>query len=180
MTHIEFLSQRQSTPFLTDPAPNAKHVEQILAAGMRVPDHGCLQPWHFTVISGHGLQKLSELFVSSSNPVTANLEKIAKMPFRAPMIIAVSTAFCTHEKVPAQEQLIAAGCSVHAMQMAAVALGYGAMWRTGALAYNQKVKQGLGVSEENELVGFLYIGTPGKAQRLKASKEFVDKVSYWQ
>lgn len=180
MTNIEFLVQRQSTPFLTEPAPNAQHVEQILAAGMRVPDHGCLQPWHFAVISGNGLQKLSELFVNSSNPETANLEKIAKMSFRAPMIIAVSTVFCAHEKVPAQEQLIAAGCSVHAMQMAAVALGYGAMWRTGELAYNQKVKQGMGVSEENELVGFLYIGTLGKEPRLKASKSFADKVSYWQ
>jgi len=180
MTNIEFLSQRQSTPFLTDPKPSAKHVEQILAAGMRVPDHGCLQPWHFTVISDEGLQKLSDLFVQSSDSTTANLDKIAKMPFRAPMIIVVSTELCAHAKVPSQEQLIAAGCCVHTMQMAAIALGYGAMWRTGALAYNQKVKQGLGISEENELVGFLYIGTPGKAQRLKASKSFATKVSYWQ
>ncbi len=179
MTNIEFLLQRQSTPLLTEPAPSVQHLEKILAAGMRVPDHGCLQPWHFRVISGNGLQRLSELFVNSSNSATANLEKIAKMPFRAPMIIVVSTAFCDHEKVPVQEQLIAAGCSAHAMQMAAVALGYGAMWRTGDLAYNNQVKQGLEVSEENELVGFLYIGTPSKAQRLKVSKDFVDKVSYW-
>lgn len=179
MTSIDLLLQRQSTPLLTTPAPNQLDLEKILAAGMRVPDHACLQPWHFTVVAGDGLQRLSDLLVQSSDK-SANLTKIAKMPFRAPMIIVVSTEFVHHDKVPKQEQLITAGCSAHAMQMAAVALGYGAMWRTGELAYNGKVKQGLAVKEQDEIVGFLYIGTPCKEQGLKTSKSFESKVSYWQ
>ncbi|WP_114326077.1 NAD(P)H nitroreductase [Candidatus Colwellia aromaticivorans] len=178
MTSIELLLQRQSTPILTTPAPNHHDLEKILAAGMRVPDHACLQPWHFTVVTGDGLQRLSNLLVQSSDG--ANLTKIAKMPFRAPMIIVVSTEFVQHEKVPNQEQLIAAGCGAHAIQMAAVALGYGAMWRTGNLAYNTKVKQGLDVKNNNEIVGFLYIGTACKEQGLKATKSFENKVSYWK
>ena len=180
MTAIELLLQRQSTPLLTAPTPSKELLEQILSAGMRVPDHAGLQPWHFTVITGEGLQRLSELWVSSSNEQTANLEKIAKMPFRAPMIIVISTQFVSHEKVPKQEQLISAACSAHAMQMAAYALGFGAMWRTGELAYNEKVKQGLSIDEQDEIVGFLYIGTPCKAQALKAAKCFENKVSYWK
>lgn len=180
MTSIELLLQRQSTPSLTTPAPNNIHLKQILAAGMRVPDHACLQPWHFTVVSDDGLQRLSDLLVQSSNSQNPNLAKIAKMPFRAPMIIVVSTEFVPHEKVPNQEQLITAGCGAHAMQMAAVALGYGAMWRTGSLAYNAKVKKGLAVKEHDEIIGFLYIGTPCKEQGVKASKCFEHKVSYWK
>ncbi|MBL4765636.1 MAG: NAD(P)H nitroreductase [Colwellia sp.] len=180
MTSIKLLLQRQSTPLLTTPAPNHHHLEQILAAGMRVPDHACLQPWHFTVVTDNGLQRLSDLLVQSSDSESANLTKIAKMPFRAPMIIVVSTEFVHHEKVPKQEQLITAGCGAHAMQMAAVALGYGAMWRTGELAYNAKVKQGLAIKEQDEIVGFLYIGTPGKEQVLKTPKSFENKVNYWQ
>jgi len=179
MTSIELLLQRQSTPLLTSPAPNHHDLEQILAAGMRVPDHACLQPWHFTAITGNGLQRLSDLFVQSSDS-QGNLTKIAKMPLRAPMIIVVSTEFVQHEKVPTQEQIIAAGCSAHAMQMAAVALGYGAMWRTGDLAYNPLVKQGLAVKKIDEIVGFLYIGTPCKEQVLKGAKPFDNKVTYWK
>lgn len=178
MTNIDFLLQRQSNPLLREPAPTSQHIEQIIAAGVRVPDHACLQPWHFTVISGNGLQRLSDLFVNSSSS-TANVEKIAKMPFRAPLIIVISTDFVSHDKVPSQEQLITAGCSAHAMQMAAVSLGYGAMWRTGDLAYNCKVKEGLGISNKDEIVGFLYIGTASKDQTLKASKSFESKVSFW-
>ena len=180
MTAIELLLKRQSNPLLTAPAPSEEILKQILSAGMRVPDHAGLQPWHFTVITEEGLQRFSELLVSSSNEQTANLDKIAKMPFRAPMIIVISTQFVEHEKVPKQEQLITAGCSAHAMQMAAYSLGYGAMWRTGGLASNEKVKQGLEISEQNKLVGFLYIGTPCKEQPLKATKPFDSKVSYWK
>jgi len=180
MSNIDFLLQRQSNPSLIEPAPTPQHLEKILTAGMRIPDHGGLQPWHFTVVSGNGLQKLSDVFVNSSNSMTVNLEKIAKMPFRAPMIIVVSTQFIHHEKVPSQEQLITAGCCTHAMQMAATALGYGAMWRTGELAYNSKVKQGLEINEENEIVGFLYIGTEKKKLPLKPVRGSDAKVSYWQ
>lgn len=180
MTAIEFLLNRQSSPLLTAPAPDNNAVEQILAAGMRVPDHAGLQPWHFTVITDSGLQKLSDLFVDSSDKASDNLEKIAKMPFRAPMIIVISSQVVPHEKVPAQEQLIAAGCSAHAMQMAATALGYGAMWRTGSLAYNSSVKKGLGVSKENEIIGFLYIGSHCKTLPKKPAKDFSNKVTYWK
>ncbi len=180
MTVIEFLLARQSSPLLTSPAPEQNALEQILAAGMRVPDHAGLQPWHFTVITENGLQKLSDLFVESSDKANDNLEKIAKMPFRAPMIIVISSHITHHEKVPAQEQLIAAGCSAHAMQMAATALGFGAMWRTGALAYNNEVKKGLDISEENEIIGFLYVGSQCKALPVKPSKDFMSKVTYWK
>lgn len=180
MTSIKLLLQRQSMPLLIAPAPTEQTLEQILAAGMRVPDHAGLQPWHFKVVTGDGLQRLSELLVKSSDCQSANLEKIAKMPFRAPMIIVVSTTFVPHEKVPKQEQLITAGCCAHAMQMASVALGYGSMWRTGELAYNAKVKQGLAIRELDEIVGFLYIGTPGKDQAIKPTRDFTNKVSYWK
>ncbi len=180
MTNIKLLLQRQSMPLLTAPAPTDQVLEQILAAGMRVPDHASLQPWHCKVVTGDGLQRLSDLLVQSSDCQSANLEKIAKMPFRAPMIIVISTEFVPHEKVPNQEQLIAAGCCVHAMQIASGALGYGAMWRTGDLAYNTKVKQGLEIREQDEIVGFLYIGTPCKKQAIKPTRDVKNKVSYWK
>lgn len=180
MTGIELLLQRQSNPSVTFPAPDSEALESILSAGMRVPDHACLQPWHFTVIEGEGLQRLSDLYVSSSDKQTANIEKIAKMPFRAPMIIVVSSQYKQHEKVPFQEQLITAGLCAHAMQMAAFSLGFGAMWRTGDLAYNSKVKKELGVSGQDEIIGFLYLGTPCKEQGIKPSKSLEGKVTYWK
>ncbi|TYK66896.1 NAD(P)H nitroreductase [Colwellia echini] len=191
MNAIELLLQRQSTPMLTSPAPTDDDLSTLLAAGMRVPDHGGLKPWHFQVVSGQGLQKLSDIYLQAVSVELTNSdfeeqvildkkEKTAKMPFRAPMIIVISTNYAEHSKVPKQEQLVAAGCCAHAMQMAAFALGYGAMWRTGDFAYNPIVKKGLGVTNDNEIVGYLYLGTPTKEANAKPAKDYQAHVSYWQ
>ncbi|WDE01560.1 NAD(P)H nitroreductase [Thalassomonas actiniarum] len=177
---IELLLQRQSNPFLEQPAPNQEDLDKILTAAMRVPDHGGLAPWHFTVIENQGLDKLSDVLVSAAVAKNAEETKVAKakkMPYRAPMIIVVSTKFIEH-KVPEQEQLIAAGCAAHAMQMAAFALGYGAMWRTGEFSYNAQVKQGLNIKLIDQIVGFLYLGTESKTLPAKPVKPYQDFVSY--
>ncbi|NQY33359.1 MAG: NAD(P)H nitroreductase [Alteromonadaceae bacterium] len=179
--NINFLLNRQSNPILTEPAPEQEHLQLILSAGMRVPDHGGLLPWHFTIVKEDGLERLSQLFVRAAkknNAEEAKLEKAAKMPFRAPLIIIVSTKFKEHIKVPKQEQLIAAGCSVHAMQMAAYALGYGAMWRTGEFSYNALIKEGLNIDNSEEIVGFLYIGTVARQLPQKPSKDPQNCTSY--
>jgi nitroreductase len=202
MNAIELLLQRQSTPILTDPAPSESDLTNLLSAGMRVPDHAGLKPWHFHVITGQGLQRLSEIYVEATTielsskaeliedssteegideqAFNEKIAKVAKMPFRAPMIIVISTQYVEHNKVPEQEQLIAAGCCAQAIQMAAFALGYGAMWRTGDLAYNETVKQGLGLEQCNDIAGFLYIGTPTKEPHSKPAKSYQDKVTYWE
>lgn len=198
MDAIELLLQRQSTPVLTEPAPTEADLTTLLSAGMRVPDHGGLKPWHFHVITGQGLQRLSDIYVEATtinmasqtgliegasideNALNEKMAKVAKKPFRAPMIIVISTQYVEHNKVPLQEQLITAGCCAHAMQMAAFSLGYGAMWRTGGFAYNETVKQGLGLEGGNDIAGFLYIGTPSKVCNTKPAKSYQDKVTFWQ
>lgn len=181
MNAIDLLLKRSSDPLLTLPAPEDAAIQKILLAGMRVPDHGALKPFHFTVVKQEGLQKLSDIFVSAASNMGADQVKLAKtekMPFRAPLIIIVSTRYAEHEKVPKSEQMITAGCSVHAMQMAAFTLGYGAMWRTGELSYNADVKKALSIDLQDDLVGFLYIGTKAKQLPEKVSKFFDDRVSY--
>lgn len=177
---INLLLQRQSNPFLEAPAPNSSALDKILIAAMKVPDHGGLSPWHFTIVENEGLARLSEIFVNAAtadNAEESKLVKARKMAYRAPMIIIVSTRFVEH-KVPEQEQLIAAGCCVHAMQMAAFSLGYGAMWRTGAFSYHGQVKQDLNIKANDQIVGFLYLGSIGKALPPKPVKDYQHYVSY--
>ncbi len=182
MNILEFLHTRQSNPHLQGNAPDEATVNSILKAGMRVPDHAGLTPWHFTVVKEEGLIKLSKAFKSaiiSDGGDEAKVEKATKMPFRAPLIIVVSTRFHQHVKVPKQEQLIAAGCAAHAIQMAATSLGLGAMWRTGEMSYHPLVKERLAIELHEEIIGFIYIGDKVKELPLKNSKELTDYVKYF-
>jgi nitroreductase len=181
MNAKELLLQRQSSPRLISPAPVSDDIEFILNAGMRVPDHGCLKPWFFTVIQEQGLDKLSKIFERSATVQNFSEEKTLKaknMPYRAPLIIIVSTQYQHHDKVPKIEQSIAAGCCAHSMQMAAFSLGYGAVWRTGDFSYNDSVKHDLNITLDNDIIGFIYIGTPAKDIPLKPLKQIEHHVSY--
>ncbi|OCQ11315.1 hypothetical protein AKH09_06970 [Vibrio parahaemolyticus] len=46
------------------------------------------------------------------------------------------------------------------MQMAAVAQGFQGFWRSGKWMFHPEVHQAFGLEGEDEIVGFLYLGTP--------------------
>lgn len=168
MDALELLLNRRSASRLTDPAPAGDVLHNIIRAGMRAPDHGALRPWRFVLVVGEGRDRLSELLHQSAIKAGMDdkgIEKARQAPFRAPLIIVV-VAWCdTQSKVPHQEQVLSAGCAVQAMQMAALAQGFNGIWRTGLWATQDEVKQAFGCRAQDEIAGFLYLGTP----QLKAS-----------
>ncbi|MBE8168079.1 MAG: NAD(P)H nitroreductase [Shewanella sp.] len=177
MNAKQLLLTRQSTPRLTAPAPTEEQLKFILDAAVRVPDHAGLSPWEFIIAKESGLDKLAGAFVDAAKKSGANEEliaKSAKMPFRAPMVITVVAKYQTHPKVPMLEQSIAAGCATMAMQQAVFAIGLGGVWRTGDFAFNNDVKLALGIKESDDIVGFLYIGTPMVNAPVKPSKSGSD------
>lgn len=165
MDAIELLTTRSSTPRLTTPMPTGQDWEIIQKAAVRVPDHAGLQPWQFIVFDNEdALTKLGELYAKAAvldNPQVeeAVVEKAKTLPHRAPMVIACIAKYAEHPKVPWVEQVAAASCSVMAMQQAAFVLGYGGVWRTGSYAHNPHMKTLLGLAEQDEIVGYLYLGT---------------------
>lgn len=164
MDALDLLLNRRSIARLSAPAPEGKALENIIRAGLRAPDHGGLTPWRFVIAQGEGLQKLADILVSAAtaeNSDQAVMDKVSQAPFRAPMVITVIAKVIEHEKVPAFEQHLSAGCAAQAMQMAAVAQGFQGFWRSGKWMFHDVVRDAFGVSGDDQIVGFLYLGTPG-------------------
>ncbi|MGF1910350.1 NAD(P)H nitroreductase [Vibrio kasasachensis] len=164
MDALDLLLNRRSIARLSAPAPEGKVLENIIRAGLRAPDHAGLTPWRFVISQGEGLQKLANILVDAAkadNRDDAVIEKASHAPFRAPMVITVIAKVTEHDKVPAFEQYLSAGCAAHAMQMAAVAQGYQGFWRSGKWMLHEKVRDAFKLKGEDKIVGFLYLGTPG-------------------
>ena len=51
--------------------------------------------------------------------------------------------------------------------LAATSLGYGSMWRTGDVVEDPLVKEALGLTPEEEIIGFVYLGTPEDGAALR-------------
>ncbi|WP_028111940.1 NAD(P)H nitroreductase [Ferrimonas kyonanensis] len=163
MDALTLLTTRHSTPRLTFPAPTPQQLDVIFDAGARVPDHAGLTPWEFILAQEEGLNRLGEIFFDAAQARGEQGEALARarlLPTRAPMVVIVVSRLSKHPKVPAMEQHLSAGCAVMAMQMAAQAQGLGGIWRTGSYATDPVVRRALNVDGEDQVVGFLYLGTP--------------------
>ncbi len=136
------------------------------------------------VIEGEGRDRLGALFAQAK--LTAHpdesaeaLAKLRGKPLRAPVIIVVAAKITEHPKVPEMEQILSAGAVAQNMLVAAHALGYGAMWRTGEMTFNQVVGEGLGLDERDQIVGFLYVGEIEGRQKSLPEMNPEDFVTRW-
>ncbi|RLQ21535.1 nitroreductase [Seongchinamella sediminis] len=181
---LRFLQQRNSAARLTTPAPGAAELQQIFTAAMRAPDHARLRPWRFLTIAGERRDALGALFreaLLARNPGADDsaLQKAANAPLRAPLLVAVVVCLREHPKVPYIEQQLSAGCAAHGLLLAAEALGYAGIWRTGDACFDRHVMTGLGLAANEELVGFVYLGSRECERKPLPAMRPDDFVSSW-
>jgi nitroreductase len=160
------LELRRSVPsrLLAEPGPSPEQLQRLLAAAVRVPDHGKLTPWRFLKIEGDVRQRLGERLAARSrerdpNAPEATIEKDRLRFSFAPTIITVIARLTPEHKVPEIEQLLSGGAVCFALLQAAQAEGFGAQWLTGWPAYDPVIQALLGVVENERILGFIHIGT---------------------
>jgi len=184
MNAIEQLLSRRSHNQLTAPAPTNDQLEIMFKAALRAPDHGALKPWRFKVYTGQSLVELGELFLKATLKDSPDLsiekqDKVRNKPLRAPMLVIASVVIKEH-KVPKIEQLLSGAASVQNLIMAAHFQNVGAMWRTGDLTYNLYLKELLGYDDNEEIIGFVYLGTEKGIKRDARQLVIKDYVSLYQ
>jgi nitroreductase len=166
---IDLLFRRRSIARLVEPAPAGEELRDVLRAGAAAPDHGELRPWKFVVLRGPAKDAFGEVLADAylrrvkaadGEPVPAKLEKERTKLGRAPLVVVVCSVHQHNPKFPQFDQLGSAFAAAQNMCLAATALGYAAMWRTGDPAFDDNVKRAVGVDAHDAIVGFIYIGTP--------------------
>ena len=166
---ITSLNTRRSVPSkqLCEPGPDGPTLLRMLAAAVRVPDHGKREPWRFLRIAGDARTALGEALARRTmerepNASDAVLAKDRQRFTRAPVVVVVIAKLGQDEKIPESERFSSASCVCFAMLQAAQACGFGAQWLTGWPAYDEPVRRLLGVAGHERIVGFIHIGTPSQ------------------
>lgn len=163
---LELLMQRHSIPSrqLGEPAPQGAELHALLAAAVRVPDHGKLVPFRLIELRGDAKLAFGEQLaaIAARNPALSESkrEKERTRYAFAPLVLVVVARLTAGSKVPPIEQEIAAGCVAYNLLLGAHALGYGAQWLTGWAAYDEKVAAILRLAGNERVIGFVHIGTP--------------------
>lgn len=146
------------------PGPTPEQLAEILACGVRVPDHGKLTPWRFIVFEGAAREHFGEALKARWQALhpehgEGTLGSISAMLLRAPVAVAVISTAAEHPKIPVWEQQLSAGAVCQTMLLAATALGLGCQWNTDWMCYDPAMKQVMGLKAAEQVAGIIYLGT---------------------
>ena len=137
----------------------------IINAGIRVPDHGALNPWKIKVIKDDKLKVIDENIILTEfkreNPEASDESLIieSKRLQRASVVMAVISTPVEHPKIPNWEMVLSSGAVCMNLLSCAQSLGYAAQWLTEWYAYNNKMLEYLGGRPGiDRISGFIYIG----------------------
>ena len=183
---IKFLQSRRSITAknMICKEVNEDDLEDILSCGIRVPDHGALNPWELIVIKGDAKLRIGNDILAEEyqlNNPDASEEEInyeRSRLCRASVVIAVLFKPVSHPKIPFWEMQLSSGAVCSNLLVAAQSLGYAAQWLTEWYAYNNSMIKELGGNPETDkIAGFIYIGDKDKLpnERRRPNKDKVIK-----
>jgi nitroreductase len=170
MDVLDAIRTRRSIGQAKPERPPKDLIETILDAARWAPNHFRVEPWRFLVVTGQAQRELGRVDASITEESLPGhvvgdvretiLEKQREKVLRAPVIIAVVVERPATPQVVYIENIAAVAAAVQNMLLAAHALGLGAKWRTGELAYHPKAKAFFGLDPDADILGFIYVGYP--------------------
>ena len=175
MDVIRAIETRQSVGRVRqDPVPE-ELVERILESAVHAPNHKLTEPWRFHVFTGKGRGELARARAETARlqaesegeyeeMAAGRISRERKKAFRAPVVIAVISA-AGRDEIETLENYAACAAAVQNMQLTAHSLGLASMWRTGAVAYHDYMREFFGLGEGDTIVAYLYIGYPDMGER---------------
>lgn len=158
-------------------------MRKILAAGLRVPDHGKLAPWRFIVLEGDERKKLGRLIsyalMEEGETSLKVAEKMQGYATQGPTLVIAVYSPSSAKPIPEWEQQLSMGASIMNMLNAATALGVASQWLTGWGAFSPTVAAGLSLSAEEKVAGLLFFGDhPETAPTERTRPDFDDHISF--
>lgn len=163
---LEAVRARRSWSKVTDGAPTHAELVTLVSAAGRVADHSSLRPWRIVELRGDDRRALGAAIAQAQGDSSPS-----RKPLRAPLLVAVVASYRPSEKVPRWEQEAVASGVAHVLSLLLDEAGWGVIWRTGHYTRTAPVAQAHGLAENEELLGWLYVG--GKPERTRPERRKV-------
>lgn len=142
--------------------PNTQ-IQSLLELADWAPNHGFTEPWQFVIYSNpadfcHQHAELYKQNTSSESFVQATYDKLYYQGDKASHVIIANMKRGNLPKIPVIEEVEAVACAVQNILLGATALNIASFWSTGGMALKPAMKDFLGLGEEDQLIGVLYLG----------------------
>ena len=143
-------------------------VWQMLRNANWAPTHGMTEPWRFFVFADAARLTLGRLLaeiyyqvtpVDSQKPVKA--AKLLSNAERSSHLIVIAMKRQLSEKIPEVEEIEAVACAVQNLHLTATAMGVAGYWSSGNSICSDQLRQYLGLSSVDRILGLFYVGYSG-------------------
>ena len=179
---LDRLFHRRSAPAPTLglPAPSADKIDLLIRIGFRVPDHGKLGPWRIVRFTPESKAKLVEKLkaLAESRDDRKAVGALQKLSIPPEALLVISSPVFPYKK-PLWEQQLSAAAVCQNLLIAAGALGYGANWITDWYSYDDEAKAILGLTGEENVAGFIFLGTPSEPPLERERPDYASRISWW-
>lgn len=164
----EAMLARRSSSKVTDVSPTHAEIVSVVEAAGQLADHSGLRPWRVIEIRGDARDRVGDGFAKAEGKKGKDAEKHRQKARRAPLILAI-VASLGSRKVPRWEQEAVASGVAHNISLLLDEAGWGVFWRTGSLTRTKAVRKAHRLDENEELLGWLYVGgLPERARKPRA------------
>jgi nitroreductase len=184
----EIIESRRSTfPYQFE---KGKHIpddiiRQILENANRAPTHKKTEPWRFTIFTGEGLQRFSQMQAEIYTRYAGDKFKDTKLlnlinyPLMSSHVIAIGMKRSKEQVVPEIEEIIAIGCAIENIYLTVNAYGLGGYLSTGGITYLEEAKSYFDLEDEDKLIGFFYIGYPASVPGTLSNRQPAEDKAKW-
>jgi len=170
-----------SAPLLTAPGPDDAQLQDLLQIAARAPDHGKLFPWRFIILRGAPKAAFAErLRRLADRQPDADKARAALRKLEAPPVAVAVVSSPRPGAIPAWEQELSAGSVCTLLLLAAQAMGFGANWITDWYSYDPAAAEALGLSANERVAGFVYLGTSTEPPLERVRPDVASLTTVWE
>lgn len=140
-------------------------IKDIIATADWAPTHGRTEPWRFFVLTGENLKKFcehhAELYWANTDEAVRTETKrdsINKMGDKASHLVITVMRRTPDTKIIVEEEYAAVAAATENMLLGATAKGIASFWSTGGMTHHPAMKMYLGLTENDLVMGLIYLG----------------------
>ncbi len=185
MPELDFIYQRTSCHVheMQPPAPTTIQLKRIFQSVMSAPDHGNIKPWHLVVITGDKVAEMCELMCEAwltegEHIDPGKIRRLTRYISDAPMVVVMSADITSPHPVSRRDQVLSAAAASQNILLAAAQQNIAAIWYSTDAAELPRVRQLLGLTEQQEPVAFIMLGSK-KIEQHKSRDDVAQHCHLW-
>jgi nitroreductase len=162
-------SRRTHKAYGPEPVDRAT-LDELFELARWAPNHHVTNPWRFRVV---GPQALERLRAAADAVEPGSGHKLV----RAPTLVA-ATVGVTGDPLQDREDLLAGAVAAYIVLLGAHERGLAGYWRTPAVLRDARGRATLGIGDDEEVLGLLYLGHPRQEQPAPERAPVADFTEY--